>query len=488
MKKNKRGKEFGERRKSNNGAQAALTQPLPFRQRHARVFMTLALLLSDTASLLLAYGSAVWLRISLLGDSTFLQSWNVIPILVFFLLVYAWYGLYPGVGLSPVHEMKQLVSATNIVFLLLISVTFWVQTSTNYSRLMLAAAWLITLVLVQVDRWLTRILGRNIGFWGEPVAVVGSGPQGQQIVKFLNERLRLGMRPVFNIDGYAEDIKTHLVAINRMHIRTVILVVTEMSDEMQKLFSDQRFENSNQSIPRLILISSLGYWSSLNVKPLDLDGKLGLEISNNLNNRLQIAIKRGMDLVMAVVGGLLISPLLLLIAVAIKLDSRGGIIYKQKRVGRYGKFFHMWKFRTMRADADRIMHEMLAANPEMKAEWEATQKLKHDPRVTRVGRFLRKFSLDELPQIFNVLKGEMSIVGPRPIVEDENRRYKGIFNKYKKVCPGVTGLWQVSGRNDTTYDLRVQMDEYYIHNWSPWLDIYILLRTVMVVLTKEGAY
>jgi lipopolysaccharide/colanic/teichoic acid biosynthesis glycosyltransferase len=139
-------------------------------------------------------------------------------------------------------------------------------------------------------------------------------------------------------------------------------------------------------------------------------------------------------------------------------------------------------------NADRLLHEYLQQHPELREEWERDQKLRNDPRITRVGRFLRKTSLDEFPQLWNVLLGEMSLVGPRPIVEDEVKRYGSLFALYTKVRPGLTGLWQVSGRNDTTYAERVAMDAYYVRNWSPWLDLYILARTVWVVLFGKGAY
>jgi Undecaprenyl-phosphate galactose phosphotransferase WbaP len=493
VRKNIKDQQFIERRKSNYDAQAARIKPLPFKQRNARILMTLALLASDVISLWISYGIAIWLHDLMIRESPRLPIWNVFPILFFFLVVYALYGLYPGVGLSPVHEIKQLFMANNIIFLLLIAITFWQQTSTNYSRFILAAVWLIALVLVQLNRWLTRIVGRSLEYWGEPVAIVGNGPQGLQIEKYLMDRIRLGMRPVLLVDGYAKYEETPLVAINRSSIRTIILVMPEISAQLQKRFiNDQRFgyhrRRGEKNIPRLIMISSLGMWGSLGVRPVDLDGRLGLEIPNNLMQIDQRVIKRGMDLLLVALGGILILPVLLLISLAIKLDSPGSIFYKQKRLGRDGKYFFVWKFRTMLPGAEDLLKKVLKSDPVLKAEWDLNHKLKHDPRVTRVGRILRKWSLDELPQIFNILSGEMSIVGPRPFVDDESSRYRSIFEKYKKVRPGMTGLWQVSGRNDTTYDLRVQMDEYYIHNWSPWLDIYIILRTVGVVLLHRGAY
>ena len=164
------------------------------------------------------------------------------------------------------------------------------------------------------------------------------------------------------------------------------------------------------------------------------------------------------------------------------------MLYRQRRLGKDGKSFDVFKFRTMRQDADEVLARYLEENPGLREEWEKDRKLKHDPRITRVGHFLRKSSLDELPQLLNVVRGEMSLVGPRPIVEDEIVKYGEVYADYCRVRPGITGLWQVSGRNNTTYEERVSLDRYYVTNWCIWMDLWILARTFPVVLTGYGAY
>jgi len=178
----------------------------------------------------------------------------------------------------------------------------------------------------------------------------------------------------------------------------------------------------------------------------------------------------------------------LLITILIRLDSAGPVFYRQARIGRFGRRFHVYKFRTMVQNADQLLQTYLDRSPELKAEWLATHKLKKDPRVTRVGAVLRKTSLDELPQVWNILIGEMSLIGPRPIVDAEVEKYGHCFELYKQVRPGLTGLWQVSGRSDTSYKRRVELDEYYILHRSLKLDLQILWKTVFVVLRKDGAY
>jgi Undecaprenyl-phosphate galactose phosphotransferase WbaP len=194
-----------------------------------------------------------------------------------------------------------------------------------------------------------------------------------------------------------------------------------------------------------------------------------------------------MDLGLAFAMGLLILPFVVLIALAIKLTSPGPVFYGQTRIGRGRRTFRAWKFRTMRVDADEVLAKVLAEDDDLREEWERTHKLRKDPRVTGIGQILRKTSLDELPQIWNVFRGDMSLVGPRPVVEAEAAKYDEGFGPYLCVRPGITGLWQVSGRNRTTYAERVRLDEYYVDNWSPWLDLNILARTVHAVLTGDGA-
>jgi lipopolysaccharide/colanic/teichoic acid biosynthesis glycosyltransferase len=176
------------------------------------------------------------------------------------------------------------------------------------------------------------------------------------------------------------------------------------------------------------------------------------------------------------------------ISILIVLDSKGGVFYKQTRIGRGGRRFKALKFRTMVLNADQVLQQYLDESPELKAEWLASHKLKRDPRVTRVGEILRKLSLDEMPQFWNILVGEMSLIGPRPIVDEEIEKYGRCFELYIQARPGLTGLWQVSGRSDTSYKQRVELDEYYLLHRSIKLDLQILLKTVYVVLGRKGAY
>ena len=213
-----------------------------------------------------------------------------------------------------------------------------------------------------------------------------------------------------------------------------------------------------------------------------------LRVQNNLARKSNRIMKRVFDIVATACGGIFILPFMLIIAIIIYLDSGGPIIYKQKRVGRNGKEFNFYKFRSMVKNADMILEEYLNTHEDEKKEWQKNFKLKNDPRVTKIGKIIRKTSIDELPQLWNVLIGDMSLVGPRPLLPNEVERYSSYIEDYKLVLPGLTGVWQVSGRSDTTFEERVIMDSWYIHNWSVWIDIVYLLKTVLVVVKSKGAY
>ena len=213
-----------------------------------------------------------------------------------------------------------------------------------------------------------------------------------------------------------------------------------------------------------------------------------LEVKNNLAQRRNRLFKRIFDITATVIGGILILPVALIVAILIYLDSPGPIVFGHKRVGQGGKEFPCYKFRSMVPNAQEALEIYLKENPEAREEWERDFKLKDDPRVTKIGKFLRKTSLDELPQLWNVLIGDMSLVGPRPIVRAEVEKYGEYINDFYLVPPGITGVWQVSGRSDTTYEERVLMDSWYVHNWSIWIDIVYLVKTVFAVIKSKGAY
>jgi undecaprenyl-phosphate galactose phosphotransferase len=213
------------------------------------------------------------------------------------------------------------------------------------------------------------------------------------------------------------------------------------------------------------------------------------KINNNLKSFSSAIIKRTFDLVVGMLMLPFLLPIIGVLGILIKITSPGPVFYTQPRIGRKGKPFHIIKFRSMFRDADQRLTHLLENDAKVRQEWDLNYKLKNDPRITGIGKFLRNTSLDELPQIFNVIKGEMSLVGPRPVLQDEiDQYYKDYSEYYYLVRPGITGIWQVSGRSNTNYEIRVRLDTWYVLNWSVWLDTVVLCKTIKVVLNREGAY
>jgi len=468
-----------------------LVEPkLSLLERHSRWWMTFMLLSADLFSLSLAGITAILIRALIGGRFEPLDFYlRMLPLFVIFVGIYTWRGLYPAVGLSPIEEIQRLSVSTSVVFFLATGFTFWVHGAERFSRPIFAMAWIFSLALVPLFRMCVRVIAIKLGVWGEPVAVAGYGQQGKKIIDFLCRNLHLGLRPVLVFprsinQSYLDRFELDPNIFENKGIRTLVMITSETPEAFQDVVVDQqRF-----GFKRLILIPNLRWVGSIGVVPHDLEGFLGLEVRQNLLSDWQQAVKRLMDISIVIVSTIIVIPAGLIIGLLIRLDSRGKIFYDQERVGKGGKQFKMWKFRTMVVDANEVLERYLIAHPESLKEWGVSQKLRDDPRVTRIGYFLRKFSLDELPQLWNVLKGEMSLVGPRPFFVDQSSFYGKTYNLYIRVRPGVTGLWQVSGRNDVGYEERVRFDEYYVRNWSVWLDIYILIRTIWAVLRGEGAY
>ncbi len=351
-------------------------------------------------------------------------------------------------------------------------------------------------IALPLARWGVRQVCAKLSWWGEPVLIFGNGAQTIAIVNELRHRPGLGFTPFAILsedslkdwhlpDGLrvAKPADATLLA-NEYGISWAIFATADLSkDEIATNMS-----LCQQAVPHRLLISDLDLLPSQWNRTHDCGGQAGLQITEKLLLPWPRFVKRLMDLMISLSLGFILFPLILGIAAIVKLTSPGPVFYGQTRIGRCGRKFKAWKFRSMRSDADEFLKHYLASHPEAATEYAATHKLKDDPRITRIGNFLRKSSLDELPQLWNVIMGEMSLVGPRPITDSEVDKYDEVYAQYCRVRPGITGLWQVSGRSLTTYEKRVELDASYVRNWSPWYDIFILVRTVKTVLFREGAF
>lgn len=368
-----------------------------------------------------------------------------------------------------------------------------------FSRYLWVLTWLLVLIMVPCLRMLSKKLLDKAGLWQRDTLIIGSGKNAIDAWQAINSEKNLGLKisGFINTDPKRE-LLTELEGIPLLHPQS-----NWLSDNIDKQIqfivaveSDQA-ELRNQWL-RKLMIKGFRYVSvipTLRGMPLDSTDMsfifshevMIFRVHQNLAKWSSRFVKRSFDILASLTIILLLSPVLLYIRSKVTKDG-GPAIYGHERIGKNGIPFKCLKFRSMAVNSKELLAELLANDPEAKAEWDATFKLKNDPRVTKIGDLLRRTSLDELPQLFNVLKGEMSLVGPRPIIHEELERYHEQVDYYLMSKPGMTGLWQVSGRSDVDYETRVYFDAWYVKNWSMWNDIAILFKTISVVAGKDGAY
>ncbi len=462
--------------------------------RYSRWLMILALLIADLGSIILVIVIAIGIRTVFLGNVVLAPFFQIITLIAIFPCLYFLQGLYPAIGISPVDEMRRLTIGTSLGFIALILIVFLMHIPHFYSRTVFILSWVLALGFVPLARYLVRKVFIKTGIWGEPIAVIGPENQIKEISKHLNHDPYIGLRPVVSYkherstkslgEDYSENSIHSLTSICKAnHVRCAIIT---NSDLFAPIEVDLR--SIEDIFERIIWINLADKQELLWISFMNLGGMAGIEKKHELAKSWARTQKRVFDLFGSFIGLLILSPFLAIVAVLIKLDSSGPVFYRQTRVGKDGKNFKMLKYRTMYQDADQELDEYLKDNQELQQEWEDFQKLKQDPRITRVGYFLRLYSIDELPQLWNVLKGEMSLVGPRPFMPQQRELHANTYHRYIRIRPGLTGMWQVYGRSELQYDFRIQMDEYYFRNWSIWLDLYIMIRTPWVVIRKIGAY
>jgi len=421
-------------------------------------------------------------------------SWKVTGAwLVLWLLWRAYQGLYPGYGQSPQNELRRHTVSTVQVAVAQLAAALAVQRFAP-SGLSVILEWLVILVIGLPIRYGVRSVLNRLGMFGRPVSIIGAGQTARTIIDHLNSHPSYGLLPMV---AYDDNVALHGTSISHVPVIGDISLALSLPTTEQAIIGipgarsevQQQLVNNVYSVfPITWVVPDLIGVPNQAMQPHNIGILASLEIKNNLRSTRARFVKRGIDMVGAGIGGLLILPILLLIVLAIRLDSPGPAIYRARRLGRDGRPFDCFKFRSMHKDAEQKLQAMLDSRPDLRIEFDATHKLKDDPRVTRVGNFLRRTSLDELPQLGNVLLGEMSMVGPRPIVSGEVEKYGRVYSLYTQVRPGMTGYWQANGRSDTSYEERVGMDHFYVTNWTPWLDLVILLQTVRVVVMGKGAY
>jgi len=403
-------------------------------------------------------------------------------------------GLYPGYMLGPVERLRRRTLATVALFGGLIA---WdnIVARGVFSRGVLLATFAFALLLPPLAEAAIRAWLARRGHWGLPVIMLGAGESGRTLAHTLLREPQLGLTPVAFLDNHSRYWHQSIEEIpvlgplalaqdfeSRVEAAIVSLGDIEKGDAAA-LLQDLNFA-------RVIVIPDLIGIASLWVTARDLGGCLGFEIKKNLMIRRNHLLKRLMDRAIVLPLFLATLPVMALAAILIKLTSRGPVFYRQMREGVHGDRFAVWKLRTMRLDGDQVLSDWFASHPEDQEHWRTHYKLRRDPRVIPfIGPMLRRTSLDELPQLWAVLTGEMSLVGPRPLPDYHLDRFSHEFRSLRtRVLPGLTGLWQVSARSEGDLAMQEALDTFYIRNWSPWLDLYIVARTFAAVLLARGAY
>jgi Undecaprenyl-phosphate galactose phosphotransferase WbaP len=455
------------------------------------------LVLSDVFFGLVVWGAAYFVQgIWGHGDLSEVAIAAIMPSVMVWVALRALLGLYPGYGLNAVERLRRHTYSVFATVAVLAVFAVGFQVGNLLSRILLAFAFLVLLFLTPFVQHFVRLGMKKAELWGKSVIVLSYKETGARFQELLKQEWGMGYDPIALLDRHlvaaGESYRavsceeTLADAANLGRERGVDTIIFAMPytrrEQLVRIVSV-----ASESFRNVLIVPNLNGITNSAVAPRDFAGTLALEIKHNLLDPWSQRLKHALDLVGTAIGGVLVSPLVFAIAVLIKLDSPGPAFYGHRRLGAAGKHFLCWKFRTMHIDAERLLEKHLQGNPFLRVEWEQNQKLRDDPRVTRVGHFLRQTSLDELPQLWNVLCGEMSLTGPRPIVDAEVPKYGKVYELYKRIKPGMSGFWQVSGRSDTSYAERVEMDLYYVRNWSVWLDLIILARTVKMVALGRGA-
>ena len=464
-----------------------------------RLLPSLIFALGDYAALAVAGLLAVYLRNCIMTYNTFRLSMAYLflwlPMVFMFFIFYS--GLY-GRRMLIYRMVERLFFACLEGAVLSIILMFFAQVSGQVSRFFVLAYVVIAFVLLAIIRVILSKAMKKVKAFQIPVLIVGAGQTAELVVRqILHDS---GMR--YRVVGFLEDrhpVDTMLhgfpvlggfgnmeEVIQETGVHTVLIAAPGLpQDDLSSLiYRAQSLVKQVDVIPNLVAVPM----SNVTAESF-FDAKIMvLHIRNNLASPWNQMLKRLYDIVLSFIGIVILLPFFLILGILIKIDSPGPCIYKRWVVGKNKHKFGFYKFRTMCINADEVLRDLLNSNQEAREEFNKYYKLRDDPRITRLGKFLRKTSLDELPQLFNVLLGQMSLIGPRPITENEVPRYGNYIYEYFKVRPGISGLWQVSGRSNIDYQERVQMDTWYVHNWSVWLDMVLLWRTVAVVVKHKGAY
>tara|TARA_R110002049_G_scaffold27321_2_gene94019 strand:+ start:96016 stop:97536 length:1521 start_codon:yes stop_codon:yes gene_type:complete len=454
----------------------------------------LPILLVDMVVTSLCLLLACWVVNFSQGHTFNLRVWKQVPVaLLFQWVLFSLHQLYPGAGISSVAELRGIVRSTCVSFFCLSTVNIIFGELPRIEFVTFAFAAIAVAGLLPIARGFSRRLLSKTSWWGLRVLLIGNRDQCRKTVADLKVRRWSGFVPVGYTSGRSvdESAAIHDPEMLGTHDEAVEIACQHRAPLVGLVSSEAQSRWTDRLLFQFPSIAWLGHADSDDGE-IDTSSLPEICVTHVNLPFLRLVprfVKRATDLVIVIPALMLLAIPMLVVAAIIKVVAPGPVFYASPRIGQHGKPFKMWKFRTMVVDADKALQQKLAEDPAAREEWQHTQKLKNDPRIIGgVGKLMRRWSIDELPQLWNVLVGQMSLVGPRPVPENEIVLYDANYYEYTQMWPGITGLWQVSGRNETNFDTRVFLVRHYAKNWSPWLDAWILMKTPPAVLTKRGAY
>lgn len=451
-------------------------------------------IVSDISALIIAFIVALYLRfnfnLSLISRRWYLSTFIILLALDFLILYFK--GLYDNKHMTLFNQITILIDGMVYSVFIYLFISYFTK-MTNFSRLTLIYIF-ITGLLLQIT-FKTILLYLQIKRYKKGLDLTNAlilGNYSNELRKIVNKFM--SHEYGINVLGYLSDDDANFGDIKRLgSIDDFDDVVEKYSIKTIFITSkiDSVDEIINKCLSKYICVYSVNGSINMTNYPMEIeiiDDMPILKLKEVFIGGPEGHVKRLIDFILSFIAIIILSPLFIILAILIKIDSKGPVFFVQDRIGLNGKLFKAYKFRTMILNAEEILLKWLEENPDIRDEYLINHKLKDDPRITRVGKFLRKTSLDELPQLFNVLKGDMSLVGPRPYLVRELNDVSSYAKYLWRVPPGITGLWQISGRNDVDFEGRLKMDMQYISNWNIWLDLNILFKTIPAVLKKDGAY
>jgi len=469
------------------------------KNKYLNTIIAVLFIILDYFVIVAAEQSSFWLRNFLLHSNnlhiSWLNFWVTFPVI--FILFMNIVQLYSR-RMPFYAEVQMLFKACCYSIFTVVLVMYLAQISAATSRLFVAIFGVLSFIYLSVFRYITKRFMTNHKLLSIPVLIIGAGKTAEILAKAITNDAGMGYRIIgllednkvqegileqYPVLGTFSDVER---VIKKSSVERVFIAAPGMDPEKLGLliFKVQPLVKKLAVIPSI----SGAPMSNVEVESMFYEQLLILRMKNHLENFWNVFIKTVFDYTLTIIGTMLISPILAFIAIKIKMDSPGPVIYDGYRLGKNGKLFRCYKFRSMYCNGDEILEQYFKEHPEMYADWKKYHKLENDPRVTPFGAFMRRTSLDELPQIFNVLLGHMSLVGPRPYLPSEKEEMGELADTVLIAKPGITGYWQTSGRSEVSFINRVKMDCWYICNWNLWIDIVMLFKTFAVVLNKKGAY